>query len=215
MATSPLWRKTLSQWKAQVSMWIRRLHEMMLQMCDIFFDFRPVFGELELGHELRRFVTDAAAGNRAFLYQMFEVQADHRAAIGVFGRLLTERDDTEHRGHINLKYGGTLPLAEAVRLLALRHRIPETNTLVRIRRLLELGVLQRDEADYLENAWAFLTGLLLRQQVRDVRAGRKPGNFVDPKQLTGRELERLREYFRTINDFRARVKADLTGRLLG
>ncbi len=215
MAINPLWRKNLGQWKAQVGMWMRRLHEMMLQMCDIFFDFRPVFGASELARELRAYVTQAAARNRPFLYQMFEVQADHRAAIGLFGRLLTEREDPEHRGHINLKYGGTLPLAEAVRLLALRHAVPETGTLARIAALREKGVINADDADYLESAFAFLTGLQLRQQIADFEAGRRPGNFIDPGTLRERELERLREYFRAINDFRARVRADLTGRLLG
>jgi hypothetical protein len=46
----------------------------------------------------------------------------------MFNRLLTERDDPAHKGQINLKYSGTLPLAEAVRLLALRHGNAATNT---------------------------------------------------------------------------------------
>lgn len=214
MAINPLWRKTLSQWKAQVGLWMRRLHEMMLQMCDIFFDFRPVFGETALAGELRAFVTEAAAGNRPFLYQMFQVQADHRAAVGIFGRLLTERDDPEHRGHVNLKYGGTLPLAEGVRLLALRERIPETGTLARIAALEAKGRLDRDEADQLRAAYAFLTGLQLRQQIADYRASRRIGNFVDPRTLTAREAERLREYLRAINEFRTHVRADLTGQIV-
>ncbi len=215
MATNPLWRKTLSQWKAQVRLWMRRLHEMMLRSCDIFFDFRPVFGALELGRELRAFVTEEAATNRPFLYQMFEVQADHRPAIGLFGRLVTEREDPAHRGQIHLKYGGTLPLAEAVRLLALRHRVAETNTLQRLRALRSQGVLQPDEAEELESAWTFLTGLVLRTQLADFRAGRTPGYWLDPRTLSRRERRRLREDFRTIDAFRTRVKAELTGRLLG
>ncbi len=214
MAVNPLWRKTLPQWKAQVSMWMRRLHEMMLQLCDIFFDFRPVFGRRELAAELRGFVTEAAAGNRPFLYQMFEVQAEHRAAIGLFGRLVRERDDPAHRGHINLKYGGTLPLAEAVRLLALKEAVPETGTLARIAALEGRGAMSGNEADYLRGAFAFLTGLQLRQQIADYEAGRKVGNFVDPATLTERERERLKEYFRTINDFRSRVRGELTGRIV-
>jgi len=215
MAVNPLWRKTLSQWRAQVGLWMRRLHEMMLQMCDIFFDFRPVFGELGLARELRSYVTAGAAANRPFLYQMFELQADHRAAIGLFGRFMTERDDPAHRGHINLKYGGTLPLAEAMRLLALRHRVSETGTLARLARLVELGVIAPADANELQEAYAFLTALELGQQIRDFEAGVRPSHFVDPALLGDRELRRLRETFALINAFRARVRADLTGRLLG
>ena len=64
---------------------------------------------------------------------MFGVQADHRAGLGWFGRLLTERDDPEHKGQLNLKYAGTLPLAEAVRLVALRNmESAATSTLARL-----------------------------------------------------------------------------------
>ena len=77
---------------------------------------------------------------------MFGVQAEHRAGLGWFRRLLTERADPAHRGQINLKYAGTLPLAEAIRLLALRGGIAATGTLARIDALGRAGELSRDDA---------------------------------------------------------------------
>jgi signal-transduction protein with cAMP-binding, CBS, and nucleotidyltransferase domain len=214
MATNPLWRKTLSQWQAQIGGWMRRRHEAMLLFCDIFFDFRPVYGDGALAAALRGYVTGAAAGHPAFLRDMFGVQADHRAGVGMFRRLLTEREDASHKGHVNLKLAGTLPLAEAVRLMALRARVPETGTLARIKSMRAMGLLSNNEADYLSSAFAFITGLQLRQQIRDYRAGVKVSNFVDPKTLTEREVDELKDSFAAINEFRTRLKADLTGQLL-
>lgn len=215
MATNPLWRKTLPQWRQQIAGWLRKRHEAMLLFCDIFFDFRPVFGEPSLADELRDFVTDAAARHPRFLHDMFGIQADHRAGIGFLGRLVTERDDPQHKGHINLKLMGTLPLAEAVRLMALRSRVPATGTLQRIAGLQAAGVLNDSDADHLTSAFGFITGLQLRQQIRDSRAGIAVSNFVDPRSLTERELATLKDSLRAINDFRARVRADLTGQLVG
>lgn len=214
MATNPLWRKTLSQWKEQIHGWMRRKHEAMLLFCDIFFDFQPVWGEVDLARELRAFVTELAPRQTFFLREMFGIQADHRAAVGLFNRFITERQDPAHKGHINLKLMGTLPLAEGVRLLALRHGIAATGTLARLDALLERRLTTVDEADALRAAFALVTGLQLRQQIEDYEAGRPVGNFVDPRRLTDREREALRDGLKAINEFRARLKSELTGELI-
>jgi signal-transduction protein with cAMP-binding, CBS, and nucleotidyltransferase domain len=149
--------------------------------------------------------------NPGFLREMFGVQADHRAGLGWFGRLLTERDDPAHKGQINLKYAGTLPLAEAVRLLALRAGIEATGTLARLAALAAAGEVSRDAEDQLRGAFDHVTGLQLRQQIDDFQAGRPATNFVDPATLTTRELDLLKDGFRAINDFRDRIRSDLTG----
>lgn len=214
MATNPVWRKTLSQWRQQVTSWMKAKVETALLWCDVFFDFRCVYGEARLAEELRGFVTQAARQNKAFLREMFGIQADHRAGIGLFGRLVTERERGAHKGHVNLKLQGTLPLAEGVRLMALAHGVAATSTLSRIESLQVAGALSADDADHLRGAFSLLTGLQLRQQITDEEAGQTVGNFVDPKMLTERELDHLKDSLRAINDFRARVRADLTGSLL-
>ena len=214
MAINPVWRKTLPQWCQQLAIWMRGRVPQMLLSCDIFFDFRCVWGDCALADELRRHVTDAAQRNRGFLLQMFGLQAEHRAGIGLFGRLQTERRDAAHRGEIDLKLHGTLPLAEAVRLLALARGVPATGTLARIEALRAIGALSLDEADHLRAAFAHITGLQLRQQLADYRADRPLGNFLDPGRLTERERDLLRAGLRAINDFRTKLRADLTGALL-
>lgn len=205
MATSPIWRKTLAQWRQQVALWMRGRDPEMLLACDILFDFRCVYGECPLAEELRAHVTRAAAGDHGFLMLMFGLQAEHRASIGLFGRL---------RPEIDLKLNGTLPLAEGVRLLALGRGIAATGTLDRIDGLVALEALAADDADRLRGAFGLLTGLQLRQQIADYRAGRPVGNLVAPGRLTGREREELRRSLRAVNEFRARIRADLTGCLL-
>jgi signal-transduction protein with cAMP-binding, CBS, and nucleotidyltransferase domain len=214
MATNPLWRKTLPQWRQQVTLWMRRRAPATLLACDIFFDFRCVHGDCGLADALRAFVTDAVPRDRGFLHELFAIQADHHAGIGAFGRLRIERADPRHRGHLNLKLQGTLPLAEAVRLLALAHGVAATGTLARTDALAERGVLGKDDADHLRGAFALLTGLQLRQQIADHRAGRPVGNWIDPSALTERELGLLKDSLRTVNEFRARLRAELTGALL-
>jgi len=211
MAINPVWRKTLGQWRQQVTRWVVRRSEVAMQLADVLFDFRGVFGAPELAAGLRTTILELVRANPGFLRAMFGVQADHRAGLGWFGRLLTERDDPAHKGHINLKYAGTLPLAEAVRLLALRAGSEATGTLARLAGLAAAGAVSRDEEDHLRGAFDHITGLQLRQQIADFQAGRPVSNFVDPAGLTARETDLLKDGFRAINDFRGRIRAELTG----
>ena len=214
MAINPVWRKTRSQWRAQVTRWVRRRSEVALLLADILFDFRSVYGEERFAEELRDAIAMLCRDNRAFLQEMLGIQADHRAGLGWFNRLQTEKHDPAHKGKVNLKLAGTLPLAEAVRLLALRAGIPETGTLARIEALCASGEIDADQQDRLRAAFDHITGLQLRQQIADYQAGQPVSNFVDPAGLTARETELLKDAFRAINEFRVRVRADLTGELL-
>jgi signal-transduction protein with cAMP-binding, CBS, and nucleotidyltransferase domain len=213
MASNPVWRKTLPQWRQQVAIWMRGRVPAMLLSCEILLDFRCVHGSCGLADELRAWLT-VATRDRTFQMLMLGLGADHRAGIGLFGRLLTEGRGSGHRGELDLKLHGTLPLVEAVRLLALAHGVPATGTLARLVALQEEGVVGRDDADHLRAAFALLTGLQLQRQIANYRAGIPVGSFVDPRQLTDRERGLLKDALRAINECRDRVRADLTGSLL-
>ncbi len=214
MATNPLWRKTLPQWKEQVRLWSHKRNTTMIRLCDIFFDFRCAWGDRAMADELRRFVTDTVKGNHAFLREMHADDVDHGVALGWFGRFITEKEKEEFKGQMNLKHTGTLPLVEAMRLWALREGIAEVSTLGRMAALKAKGILSNDEDDYLSGAYRHISHLLLRQQLRDYAAGRPVANYVPPESLTERERDILVEAFKAIRAMRNRLQTDLTGELL-
>ena len=215
MATNPLWRKTISQWKEQVRLWSHKRNTTALRLCDIFFDFRSAWGNPAMAEELRRFVTATASGNHAFLREMYEDDVGHGVALGWFGRFITESDDPQFKGQMNLKHTATLPLVEAMRLLALRDGILRTSTLRRMDALKDKGVLSNDEHDYLAGAYRHISFLLLRQQLVDFHAGKRVSNFVHPDSLTERERDMLTEGLKAIRALRRRIKSEITGELLG
>jgi CBS domain-containing protein len=213
MATNPVWRKTRSQWRRQLDRWMAKRTEAALLFCDILFDFRAVYGTDAFAEELRDLIVASCCQNPAFLLQMYGVQTEHRVGLGWFNRLLTERHDTAHKGEINLKRAGVLPLTEAVRLLALKEGIRTTGTLARLEELAAAGRVDRDVEDQLHAAFEHIAGLQLRQQIADYQGGRPVCSFVDPDRLTTREIGLLKQAFKAINDFRAHVRAELTGEI--
>ena len=91
MATNPVWRKTRSQWRQQFERWIAKRSEVALLLCDVLFDFRASTALTRLAEELRDMILASCRENPGFLREMFGVQAEHRAGLGWFNRLLTER----------------------------------------------------------------------------------------------------------------------------
>jgi signal-transduction protein with cAMP-binding, CBS, and nucleotidyltransferase domain len=213
MATNPLWRKTLPQWKEQVGRWSRKRNIAVVRLSDIFFDFRCVWGDPAMADELRQFVTAAVRGNPAFLREMFADDADHGVALGWFGRFITEKEKEAFKGQMNLKHAGTLPLVETMRIMALREGIVETSTLGRMDALKAKGLLTADDHDYLVGAFRHIARLLLQQQLRDYAAGKPVSNYVPPESLTERERDILIEGFRAIRTVRRYLQSEMTGEL--
>lgn len=212
MATNPLWRKTAAEWRRQTADWTRRRDEDMLMNCDIFFDFRHVFGDPALAEGLRAAVTDLAAGHPQLLRDIYMIESDHAVALGWFGRLRRENDADGRRGLINLKLRGSLPLVEGARLLALKAGIPETATLARLKSLKQSGAINSADHDDLAEAYRHIAGLLLRQQIEDFGAGRKVDDYVPEARLSPREKDHLVASFRAIEKLRATLKFEFAER---
>jgi signal-transduction protein with cAMP-binding, CBS, and nucleotidyltransferase domain len=207
MATNPVWRKTLPEWHAQVDDWAAARTNIAILNADIFFDFQCVHGDRTLAADLRQHVTGVAQGNGPFLNQMAWKQSEEGPSLGLFGRFMG-REASEGDG-IDLKLHGTMPLVEAVRLLALWSGVEETGTRSRLRALLGRRVIERVDHDELVEAFEFLTGLLLRRQVADALARRSP--VAPPVPVLPREREQLTETLRRIDSFRRSVSARLLG----
>ena len=211
MATNPVWRKTVSQWKAQVNIWIGTRSAVTLRFSDILFDFRSVWGRSALAQDLRRHVLDTVAINRSFLRDLAVESETAGVALGFFDRFILVRDDELHKGTLNLKQSGSLPLIEAVRIIALREGVEALSTLGRMDSLAEAGYLDHDEHDYLGGAYHHLCRLILRHQVAAARDGQEVSYYVAPERLTRREKDMLVDGLKAIRRFRDRVRAELTG----
>jgi signal-transduction protein with cAMP-binding, CBS, and nucleotidyltransferase domain len=212
MAINPVWRKTISEWRAQTHAWLGQSQGLSLRYCDIFFDFACVYGSGKLARGLREHIT-ALAPHAFFLRELFKVDEEHGVALRLFDRLKPDPLPGPNQGKLNLKLTGTLPLVGAVRIMALRDRIEETGTLDRIAGLHAHGVLDDDEQDYLSGAYRHISALLLRQQLEDYRAGLPPGNHVPLDALSEREKDMLVDGFKAIRAFRSRLRHELTAEI--
>lgn len=205
MASNPVWRKTRTQWRDQVSIWVRKRSPVAVLYADIFLDFAPFAGDPGRASELRGHVLQELRRHPALLGDMALAHAQTAVGLGLFGRL---------PGHLDLKLRGLMPLVGAVRLLALRAGIAETATPARIAALRSADVFDRDTAAAAAAAFDTMGAILLRQQIADHAAGRTPGNDIAPHDLDRPRQRALSDALHTAERLQHRARADVTGLVL-
>jgi len=145
----------------------------------IFFDFRPVRGDILLAERLRAFLGHAIKGNNPFLAHMAVTVLLNRPPLGLFGNIITERKGPE-RGTFDIKIRGLCPIIDLVRLAALEAGVYHTSTLARLADLKDRNGTIGSVVHELEQAFEFLMSLRLGRQFRQIEEGRAPNNRIDP-----------------------------------
>ena len=205
MASRPAWRHHSDGWDRQIDQWIRSPTPDHLLSVDIFFDFQPVWGDRRLARKLRERALERAAGSTPFL-KMLSLELDrYRPPLGLFGGFQTVDD------RVDLKLGGLFPIVAGARTLALCHRIGHTSTPERLAALAEADAVSKADVDQLIDAHQHLIGLILDQQISDIRDGATPGNRVTVDRLNRTERRRLQETLRRLDTIPAMVKDALAG----
>lgn len=187
MAQNRAWRKTLSEWRAQVDAWVASPEPSNMLNVDIFLDFAPVLGDAALAARLRAHALGDAGRARVLVRAMAEAAGAHGGAVGVFGGF---RKD-EH-GRTDLKGGALLALVSGARVMALAHRVAATSTPERLIQASEKAGAGAADARLLVDIHAMVLRLILTQQIADIRAGVPPSNAIDTGRLGRDERKALK-----------------------
>ncbi len=212
MAKNPKWCQPLGIWKNYFSQWIHKAEPEALLQASIFFDFRGVYGDMALIDELRRHLFGSLEGWPGFFRHLSENALYFTPPIGFFRNFLVESKG-QHRDTFNIK-AAMQPVVDYARIYALRHQIEETNTFERLNQLLAQKKISLQEHNDLNTAYSYLMQQRFVAQVKTVIAeNSEPDNYVNPKQLSRIEETMLKEIFKRIEKFQAKLSFDFTGRI--
>jgi CBS domain-containing protein len=211
MAQNPRWCKPLETWKHYFSDWIRRSEPQQLLEFSIFFDFRPVCGDVALVQELRRHIHQVLRESPAFLPHFAQNALLFKPPLRLFGRIVA---GGEQAGHLNLK-DALMPIVNFARLYSLRQELHETHTLERLAALTAHGVLPHESQEETAAAYTVLMRLRLRGQAEDLQAGRDPSNVINYRKLRHHEETLLRQSFAQITAIQKRISQDHLGASAG
>lgn len=210
MSKNPKWCQPLSVWKQYFSDWIHAAEPEDLLQSSIFFDFRGGFGDLDYTDKLREHLIGSLGGWSGFLWHLTENALHYKPPLGFFRNFVVEPKGA-HRDAFDIK-GAIMPIVDFARVYALKHRVEETNTWERIHKLRLKQVLSQKESEELEKAYSFLMQLRFERQVEAVIEKKsKPDNYINPKKLTNIEQTTLKQIFKHVEKFQAKMKFDFIG----
>ncbi|RPH93823.1 MAG: CBS domain-containing protein, partial [Calditrichaeota bacterium] len=210
MAGNPRWCRSLSDWISGFDEWIRKSEPQEIIDLSIFFDFRTVYGDADLTHQLRRAIHIALADEPSFFHHFAQNALTFKPPIRPLGSLYLSSGGLEHAGEIDLK-DAMMPMVSFARLYALRHQIDQTHTLERIEALSERNIILPSSRDEIIVAYDLLMQLRLQNQMSALLAGRQPTNLIVPGKLGNIQKELLKQAFAQIAAVQKKVSYDFLG----
>jgi CBS domain-containing protein len=190
MATG--WHRTLEEWTRLFRGWMETPSPRHLVEAANFFDFRPVYGDLDVSR-IDEIILES--GDRSvFLALLAKATIEFQPPLSLFRRI------REDKGGVDLKLGGILPIASLARLYALEAQARARPTLERFDAAVASGVLSREGSEVLGEAFRFLLRLRLRIQLKNLRANGSAGNRAPLEDLSPLERQHLKESFLAIRE---------------
>jgi CBS domain-containing protein len=198
MASNPKWCQPLKVWKKYFSQWRYTLKDENINLANMFFDFRGIYGDFLLKESLRDYLLHIVKEQKGFLEYLASLAVRNHPPLGFFKTFVVEKSG-EHKDKLNLKIKGIAPIVDIIRLFSLEKGVRETSTLERIEALRSKHSVVRDHADEIIYTFEFLMLLRIRRQYEQVLKGNMPDNFIDPEILTNLEKKLLKDTFQLIS----------------
>ena len=205
VASRPLFSRSIDEWERVTRSWLDDPdQEKALVLISVLLDGRAVWAGDVAGERLREAFADAP--NRPRMLRLMERFAvAHRPPTGFFRDFVVEHDG-EHRGKLDIKRGGLLPVDDLARAAAMGAGVSGATTLQRLDAAAAAGrMAERDAAD-LRDAFELFSELRMEHQVTQLRAGRTPDDHIDVTSLSGLTRSYLKDALRAV----ARVQRGLT-----
>ena len=210
MASNPRWCLHLHEWRERFMDWMDEGNPEALLNATIFFDLRPLHGELGLARNLISWLGASAAENRRFLFLMADNALRRRPPLGFFHDFAVEKDG-RFAGTLDLKVNGVTLFVDAARLYSLRCALDVANTEERLAFAGEKRSLPRSEVQDWINAFRFIQMLRLKHQQACHALGLTMHNHIDPRTLDAGEHHALLDALRQARALQRRVSMDFLG----
>jgi len=205
MASNPAYCRRQREWIEQCANWIDAGSPQDMLDSSIFFDFRPVSGNVNLVEPLTRFVSDAAAKTPRFIALLATNAMSWKVPLTMFGGIDTEK--IGGKPAIDIKLHGTALVVDFARIYSLAKGIKERNTKARLEAIAQaLGYDESRAADWV-STFEFLQTLRLKAQMDDQALGGNP-NAVPMSVLSKVDQVILKAAFGVMRTMQHRLRLD-------
>lgn len=129
---------------------------------------------------------------------MLSLALAHKPPVGLLRDFVLERSG-EHRGRLDIKHGGLLPVTSIARYASLAAgAISSRSTPERLSAAESAGTLDIASAQSLRDAFELFQGLRLEHHVEQIHSEIEPDDYLDPAALNPDRRRHLRDAFREV-----------------
>lgn len=200
MVSNPYWFKHLKDYKDEIYRWIQHPAEESMMNMAIFYDAVAVAGDPELLNETKAYLYKKLQDNHAFFAHFAKPTLAFETPLTMFANFIVEK--SHHKNELDIKKGGIFPIVHGIRSLALEHRISQTNTIERLKILSNQGVLEKQFAIELVEAFAFMVSIRLQFELEEVNSAKEHDNYINPSKLNKLERDLLKDSLKIVDEFK-------------
>jgi len=208
MAGNPQWCQPISRWKKYFSDWINLKSQDGILGIAVFFDFRIVYGSEKYVDELRKHINKIIDGKSLFFRMLASEVSKYNIPTDIF------RENGPENGHtslesINVK-NAISPLVDFIRVYSVQHHLGESNSLLRLEKLLRINIIPEEEYHEIENIYSRMMEIRFRSQVNAILDNKAPDNMVTREELTVIEQTMIRKTFSEIIRYQQNLLDDFS-----
>ncbi len=203
MARNPKWCQPISIWKKYFTAWVTTANPQDLLDLKIFFDFRYVYGDIQLTIQLQKHVNRIVNSYSSFFVYLSEnlIRAELSDSI------------LKLKSPVDLKLV-LLPVIDFARLYGLKYNLNTSNTIERMEYIYEQGIISEPMFNNIINSYNILMQKRLMHQ-SDCHSNNKPvDNSINPQSLSDLHLLILKRFFELLKEMKYKLNLDFKGTLM-
>jgi CBS domain-containing protein len=211
MASNPALCLSLNDWKQKFSKWIAVPEPKALMNTTIFFDFKPVYGNVKLAEELEAFILNEIKLNKRFLSHLALNAQQNPSPFGLLKGLNVETSGT-HKNDFDIKARGLMPITDAARVLAYSFGLVHKKSTKE--RFLALSEIDTNNTEtYLDAIESF--EILLKFRFNSAALNGSTGRYIKKEQLSPLERGILKKALQCIKNLQEILSVKFQTQFLG
>ena len=167
-----------------------------LTNCNIFFDYRPLYGDYILTENLTQHIFELLDKQAIFLSLMAKNSIGNPPPLTFFRNFVVEKDGA-NKNEFDIKLRAMMPLTDAARILTLSNQLSKVNnTFERFDKLAEVEPQNKELYEQAADAYE----ILIRYRALQGLKNKDSGRYLNPGDLTKMQRLNLRNSFRPIEE---------------
>lgn len=197
MVSNPQWRGNVSAYKTRIDEWVWSMNEESVKNISIVMDAKSAAGNSLLLDEVKNYLHNSFESRVDILAHIAKATLNFETPLSFFSGFVTSK---KNHNRLDLKKGGLFAIIHGVRTLALEFSIHETNTIERIKKLNDRGIVDKNFATELIESFDSLSSVRLKSMLEADDIAHY--NHIDPNELTKIQRDLLKDSFKVVNRFK-------------